>query len=140
LKGKHQIELQGQCVPGTINDTKERGFMEVQLVQSFRYDEEKIEQMRREDLLRMVRGSPCKELDIPLLDLPVISMDIEESINNVATSVLKDLPLMNTDDAKQGLISLIVGSLRPEAAKLLSDMEPKSVTVRRKKLLLLTRK
>ncbi|KAM0849540.1 hypothetical protein ACQ4PT_053660 [Festuca glaucescens] len=134
LKGKQQIELQGQCVPGTSKDTKQMGFMEAQLAQSFSYDEEKIEHMRREDLLRMVRGSPCKELDIPLLDLPVISMEIEESRNNVATSVLKDLPLMNPDDAKQGLISLIDGSLRPEAAKLLSDMEPKSVTMTRKKV------
>jgi hypothetical protein len=32
LKGKQQIELHGQCVPGTSKDTKQRGFMEAQLV------------------------------------------------------------------------------------------------------------
>jgi hypothetical protein len=78
-----------------------------------------------------VSTSPNHKLDIPKLEVPIIiDFDFDEPHAGKMQGFLDKLPILEA--TMDGLPSILDEKLSPECEKILSNMEPKATTKKRK--------
>jgi hypothetical protein len=93
---------------------------------------DKMEEIRRKELLKIVSDAPPRKIYIPHFEVPVIPDQDTTITTDVFHSIIKNLPVMNTDTAQLGLHSFVDGSARKELDQLLADIEPRPIAKRRR--------
>jgi hypothetical protein len=92
-----------------------------------------VEERRRTDLIKMVAGSPPQKVCVPQLEVPII-IDNEATMSRsyIGTSVMQNLSGIDISGANNGLISLVDGSAKKELDNIITEMEMKSISGKRK--------